>query len=126
MTPVQVLVVDDEGELVSALAERLTLRGFCARGVTSGAAALACLGEQRFDVVLVDVKMPGLGGFDLVRAIKARWPAQPVVLLTGYTSVEDVAAGDALRVAAYLLKPVDIDELSGALRAAAAAHEVEP
>jgi DNA-binding response OmpR family regulator len=124
MTPVQVLVVDDEGELVSALAERLALRGFSARGATSGEAALACLGEQRFDVVLVDVKMPGLGGLDLARAIRASWPDQPVVLLTGHTSAEDVATGNALGVAAYLMKPVDIEELSSALRAAATSHEV--
>lgn len=126
MMPLQVLVVDDEGELVSALSERLVLRGFCAQGATSGAAALASLGQQRFDVVLVDVKMPGLGGLALVRAIKAGWPAQPVVLLTGHTSAEDVAAGAALGVAAYLTKPVDIEELSGSLRAAAAANEVAP
>jgi len=124
MTPVQVLVVDDEGELVSALAERLALRGFSARGVTSGEAALICLGEQSFDVVLVDVKMPGLGGLDLARAIRASWPDQPVVLLTGHTSAEDVATGNALGVAAYLMKPVDIEELSSALRAAATSHEV--
>jgi DNA-binding response OmpR family regulator len=126
MTPVHVLVVDDEDELVSALAERLTLRGFSARGATSGTAALAWLAAEPFDVVVVDVKMPGLGGLDLVRSIKARRPALPVVLLTGHTSAQDAATGTALGVSAYLLKPVDIDELSGALRAAAARCQVEP
>jgi len=125
MTAMQVLVVDDEGELVSALAERLGLRGFDAQGATSGTAALAYLAERHFDVVLVDVKMPGLGGLELVRTIKARWPAQAVVLLTGHTSAEDAAAGAALGVSGYLLKPVDIEELSAALRAAAP-NQVEP
>jgi len=123
---VRVLVVDDEAELVSALAERLELRGFTALGATSGEAALDCLSRQQFDVVLVDVKMPGLGGFQLVREIRERWPAQPVVLLTGHTSASAAETGASLGVADYLLKPVDIDELSGVLRTAAARDQVEP
>ena len=119
MEAVRVLIVDDEQELVSALEERLALRGFLTRGVTDGATALDCLREEPFDVVLADVKMPGLGGIDLVRTINAERPGLPVVLLTGATSAQDAANGATLGAFAYLVKPVKIDDLVRVLRAAA-------
>jgi len=119
LTPPSVLIVDDEAELTSALEERLCLRGFRAVGVTNGPAALAQLDAMPWDVVLVDVKMPGLSGLDLVRAIRDRHPAQPVILLTGHASEEDAAAGQAMGVNEYLLKPVGIEQLVEVLRATA-------
>ena len=125
MESLRILIVDDEPELVSALQERLSLRGFSTRGVTDGAAALACLAEEPFDVVLADVKMPGLGGLDLVRTIKLERPNVPVVLLTGHSSAQDAANGSTLGAFEYLMKPVKIDELVRVLRAAVARGEVE-
>lgn len=125
MESVRILIVDDEPELVSALQERLSLRGFSTHGVTDGAAALACLAEESFDVVLADVKMPGLGGLDLVRTIKAERPNIPVVLLTGHSSAQDAANGSNLGAFEYLMKPVKIDELVRVLRAAVARGKVE-
>jgi len=119
MTKVRVLIVDDEQELVSALAERLSLRGFETRGVTDGAAALERLRAEPFDVVLADVKMPGLGGIDLVRTINAERPELPVILLTGASSALDAASGSTLGAFDYLVKPVKIDDLVRVLRAAA-------
>lgn len=119
MAAVRVLIVDDEPELVSALAERLSLRGFETRGVTDGATALERLRAEPFDVVLADVKMPGLGGFDLARTINAERPGLPVVLLTGASSALDAASGSTLGAFDYLVKPVKIDDLVRVLRAAA-------
>jgi DNA-binding NtrC family response regulator len=119
METVRVLIVDDEQELVSALEERLALRGFRTRGVTDGTTALQCLREESFDVVLADVKMPGLGGLDLVRTIAAERPGLPVVLLTGATSAQDAASGSTLGAFDYLVKPVKIDDLVRVLYAAA-------
>jgi DNA-binding response OmpR family regulator len=118
MEALRILIVDDEPEWVSALAERLGLRGFAATGVTDGEAALARLRAGAFDVALVDVKMPGLGGLDLVRAIKAQWPELPVILLTGHSSAPDAERGLALGAWDCLLKPVQIDALVRAVRAA--------
>jgi DNA-binding response OmpR family regulator len=119
MAAIRVLLVDDEQELVSALAERLDLRGFETHGVTDGATALERLRSEPFDVVLADVRMPGLGGLDLVRTINAERPGLPVVLLTGATSAVDAASGTTLGAFDYLVKPVKIDDLVRVLRAAA-------
>ncbi|MEJ2186147.1 MAG: response regulator [Gemmatimonadota bacterium] len=123
MAAERVLIVDDEAELVSALTERLALRGFEAEGVTDGPAALARLaaggpGAGRPDVVVVDVKMPGMGGLELVREIRASYPDVRIVLITGHSSVREAEEGMGLGVFEYLVKPVPIDELVRVLRAA--------
>jgi DNA-binding NtrC family response regulator len=114
-----VLIVDDEVELVNALEERLNLRGFSAKGVTTGAEALAYLRESECDVVLVDVKMPGLGGLALVKKIREDRPNLAVILLTGHGSVQDAEEAEKLEVFDYLMKPVKIDNLIKALHSAA-------
>jgi len=118
MGALRVLIVDDEAELVSALKERLILRGFEAEGATTGTEALAFLENHSCDVVLLDVKMPGLGGLEVIRRIKADWPKLEVILLTGHGSVKSVEEGMALGAFDYLMKPVKIGELVPILTAA--------
>lgn len=119
----RILIVDDEFELVSALEERLNLRGFKAKGVTTGTDALATLEEWRCDVVLLDVKMPGLGGLELMEMIKEDYPRIEVVLLTGHGSAQDADSGMRLGAFDYLQKPVQIIELVKILLAAASRGE---
>ena len=116
----RILIVDDEFELVSALEERLNLRGFKARGVTTGTDALTSLEEWRCDVVLLDVKMPGLGGLELMVKIKENHPGIEVILLTGHGSARDAETGMSLGAFDYLQKPIKIVELVKILLAAAA------
>ena len=116
----RILIVDDEFELVSALEERLTLRGFKARGVSTGTDALVSLEEWRCDVVLLDVKMPGLGGLELMEKIREEYPHIEVVLLTGHGSAQDAETGMSLGAFDYLQKPIKIVELVKILLAAAA------
>jgi len=120
MEALRVLIVDDEEELVSALVERLNLRGFAAHGVTTGAEALRVLDGQEFDVVLLDVKMPGLGGLEVIRRIKGSRPRLEVILLTGHGSVKSIEEGMALGAFDYLMKPVKIDNLVQILTTAGA------
>jgi len=115
----RVLIVDDEDELVSALEERLNLRGFRATGVTTGADALSRLAEQACDVVLLDVKMPGLGGLEVIRRIKEGHPGLEVILLTGHGSALDAERGMQLGAFDYVMKPVKIDDLVRLLLSAA-------
>jgi DNA-binding NtrC family response regulator len=119
MDDVRVLFVDDEEELVSAVVERLELRGIAAQGATSGRDALELLERESFDVVVLDVKMPGLGGLEVVRQINRRHPGTKVVLMTGHGSVEDSERGQQLGAIAYLQKPVDLDTLIDIVRSAA-------
>jgi DNA-binding response OmpR family regulator len=123
MAALRVLIVDDEDELVSALEERLNLRGFRATGVTTGVEALAYLTDTPCDVVLLDVKMPGLGGLEVIKKIKEERPSLQVILLTGRGSSEEAEQGMKLGAFDYLMKPVKIDELVRVLRAAAAREE---
>lgn len=121
MDPLRVLVVDDEGELVDALVERLQLRGIEADGVTTGSAALSALQAGRYHVVLLDVKMPAPGGLDVLREVSQRWPDVAVVLVTGHGSRQDVDTGMRLGAAEYIMKPFDIDALVSTMSKAAEA-----
>ena len=118
MEPVRVLIVDDEPQFVDAVVERLRLRGFDADGLTSGHEALELLGQESYDVVLLAVKMPGIGGLEVIRKIKENWPSLQVVLLTGHGSLQDVEKGMELGAFRYQMKPVNIDDLVSIIRAA--------
>jgi len=120
MAPLRVLFVDDEEELVSTVIERLDLRGIEASGATSGLEALAKVGEKAFDVVVLDVRMPGLGGLDVIKRLKQSHPDLEVILLSGHGAKEDVEVGLSLGAFDYLQKPVEIEDLIEILRRAAA------
>lgn len=106
----RILLVDDEEELVSALAERLEIRGIAADYVTSGEDALAAVEEQGYDLAVLDVKMPHLSGLDLWGKLKIRFPEMKCIFLTGHTSESDFQAG-VNAGAMYLLKPLKIETL---------------
>ena len=116
MEQLRILIVDDETDLVSTLAERLTLRGFQVEVATSVTDALRHVSEGNFSVLIIDVKMPGIGGLELMAQIKREHPDLPVILFTGHSSVEDAERGMAEGAIDYLVKPIDIDELIAAIR----------
>lgn len=111
MEPTRVLFVDDEHDLVSAVVERLEIRGFAAEGVTTGSEALERIESEPFDVVVADVKMPGLDGLQLARILGQRHPKIRIILLSGHGSSEDVEEGRRLGVVDYLQKPIEIETL---------------
>lgn len=111
MEPVRVLFVDDEEDLVKAVVQRLNIRGIDAIGEASGLDALQRLKEERFDAVVLDVRMPGLGGLEVLHAIKKSKPGLEVILMTGHGSKETVDEAYRLGAFEYLQKPVDIDYL---------------
>jgi len=119
----KVLVVDDEEELVTALVERLDIRGFDSEGVTSGKKALERVAKDSFDVVLLDVKMPGIGGLKVIEQINEKHPDLAVILLTGHGSAVDRFIGTQMGCFEYLMKPVKIDELVETIKRAAGCEE---
>jgi len=116
----KVLLVDDEKEMVTALAERLSLRDVDAEWVTCGKDAIALLGEKHFDVLVLDVKMPGMGGLETMEEIQKVKPESKIIFLTGHGSTSDREACEEAGAFSYLMKPVDIDvliqELKGAMK----------
>ena len=119
----RILFVDDEEDLVSTVVERLELRGIEATGAVSGQEALAVIEQKKFDVVLLDVRMPGLGGLEVIKRIKRTHPSLEVVLLSGHGAREDVETGRRLGAFDYLQKPVDLEDLISVLQRAAARKE---
>jgi DNA-binding NtrC family response regulator len=106
-----VLLVDDEVEFLETLVKRLKRRNLAVTGVTSGEAALEVLGRLPVDVVVLDVKMPGMDGLTALREIKKRVPLVEVIMLTGHASMEVAIEGMEQGAFDYLMKPMDIDEL---------------
>jgi len=119
MAALRVLFVDDEEELVATVVERLGLRGIEATGAMSGQEALDRVAEQAFDVVVLDVRMPGLGGLDVIKRLKQSHPDLEVILLSGHGAKEDVEVGLRLGAFDYLQKPVDLGDLVAILKRAA-------
>jgi len=107
-----VLLVDDESPFVEALAKRLLNRGLIVFTSTSGPEALTKLEENSsIDVVISDVKMPGMDGIETLRLVKSGHPLVEVILLTGHATVESAIHGMKLGAIDYLMKPCDVEAL---------------
>ena len=112
MDSFRVLVVDDEEDFLETLVNRLEKRSIDATGVTSGEKALEIMNKKLFDVVILDIKMPGgMDGIEALREMKKIQPLAEVILLTGHASVETSIEGMKLGAFDYLLKPIKLEEL---------------
>jgi DNA-binding NtrC family response regulator len=107
-----VLIVDDEVNIRNALVTVLERKGYQARGVGSAEEALALLEVTGMDLVMTDLRMPGMGGMEFLRQLHAKWPNTEVVVMTAYGSIE--TAVEAMRCGAYdyLTKPIDRERFS--------------
>ena len=111
MTDFNVLIVDDEKDYIDTLLKRLTKRNLNIKGVESGEKALSWLKNNPVDVVLLDVRMAGMDGIQVLRKIKENYPLVEVIMLTGHASTEVAIEGMEIGAFDYLMKPVDLDEL---------------
>ena len=102
-----ILVVDDEINIRGALVTMLEKKGYEVRAAGAGEEALDQLEAASADLVLTDLKMPGMGGMEFLRCLKEKWPATEVVVMTAYGSID--TAVEAMRCGAYdyLTKPID-------------------
>ncbi|PIE69941.1 MAG: two-component system response regulator [Deltaproteobacteria bacterium] len=124
---IKILLVDDERDFIDALAKRLTLRDFDVTAVYSGEEALDVFGKRIFDIVLLDVKLPGMSGIDVLKQMKAAHPLVQVLMLTGHATVENAIKGMKCGAYDYLMKPVEIKALEAKLSVAYAvrAEQIE-
>jgi CheY-like chemotaxis protein len=116
--PSKVLLVDDEREFVQSLSERLQMREMGSHVVYDGESALETIGQEEPDVMILDLKMPGIDGIEVLRRVKAKNPKIEVIILTGHGSDEDRQVCLDLGAFAYLRKPFDIEALTEVLKAA--------
>ena len=116
--PSKVLLVDDEREFVQTLSERLIMRDMGSAVAYDGESALNMVAEEEPEVMILDLKMPGIDGIEVLRKVKATRPDIEVIILTGHGSEADRKVCMELGAFAYLQKPVDIDVLSNTLKKA--------
>lgn len=108
----RIIIVDDEQELVLTLSERLGFRGIEADWAINGADAIKLVSENRYDLAVLDVKLPGMSGLELKKKIQEIAPEMKFIFVTGHGSQRDFQTGTQEAGAEYyLIKPVNIDVL---------------
>jgi len=115
---IQLLIVDDEVRFLQTLTQRLTLRGFEVTAASNGVAALDAARSSRFDVALVDLKMPGMDGEQVLELLKQRDPFTEVIILTGHGSIDSAVRCTQAGSYQYLQKPCETPELLAVLKKA--------
>jgi len=116
--PTRVLLVDDEKDFVEMLSMRLEEAGEKVLPAYDGQACLDQLSRNPVDVVILDIKMPGMDGIQVLRKIKIMYPLVEVILLTGHGTTETAVEGMKLGAYDYLLKPADFEDLTEKLEGA--------
>ncbi|WP_316897666.1 response regulator [Pseudodesulfovibrio indicus] len=110
--PARILLVDDERGFVDTMAKRLENRGYTVGVAYDGPQALAALdGDVWYDVVVLDVKMPGMDGNEVLKAVKADHPLVEVIMLTGHATVESAIEGMKSGAFDYMMKPCNLEDL---------------
>jgi len=118
MEDFKVLLVDDEEDFLKSLSERLEIRDVSHDTATSGQEALGRIGAEKPSVIVLDLKMPGMDGMEVLRRVKKAHPRVQIVILTGHGSEKDREEAERLGAYAYLQKPVPIDKLMDTLKGA--------
>lgn len=111
MSTINLLIVDDEQRFLDTTSKLFEKRGVRAHTATNGMDALKILEDTRVDVVLLDIKMPGMDGIEILRRIKQKYPLVEIIMLTGYATVETAVEGLRLGAFDYVMKPSTMEEL---------------
>jgi len=111
MDKMRIMLVDDEGGFLLTTKRLLERKGMQVTTASSGHEALEKLAGESVHVVILDVKMPGMDGMAVLKAVKSRYPLVQVVMLTGHGTVDSAMEGLRSGATDYLMKPIDIDEL---------------
>jgi DNA-binding NtrC family response regulator len=111
MKEIKVLLVDDEEDFVQSLSERIKLRDLDSDVALNGEEALRLVDEEVPDVMVLDLKMPGIDGMEVLRRVKKAYPKVQVIMLTGHGSEKDEKEARRLGAFEYLEKPTSIDTL---------------
>ena len=117
---IKVLLVDEEEEFVRTLSERIQLRDIGSKVVLDGEKAVESLEEEIPDVMVLDLKMPGMNGIEVLKKVKEAYPQVKVVMLTGHGTIQTGIEGMKLGAYDFLIKPTDtldlVEKIEGAYR----------
>lgn len=116
MKKIKLLLVDDETEFLDTLVDRLDLRDLSTGVAHNGQEALSAVETEEPDVIVLDVKMPGMDGIEVLQRIKKAYPHVEVIILTGHGSEQDEQRARELGAFDYLRKPADLQTLLGKIR----------
>ena len=126
MDKIKILLVDDEEDFVQTLSERIQLRNFDSHVVLNGEAALQFIEKDVPDVMVLDLKMPGMDGMQVLRIVKKKHPDIQVIILTGHGSEKDEEEARSLGAFDYYQKPVEFDTLVKIIKLAYKIRMVTP
>lgn len=124
--PVRLLIVDDETPVRSALTRSLTLLGYSTEEAASGRQALDLLAREAYDLMILDMHMPGMDGLEVMKQAHRLYPKLLIIVLTGYASLDSAIAAVKLEAADYLLKPVKLEEIIEAVGSALQKRAQQP
>ena len=113
-----VLIIDDEAEIRESLQTLLEIEGFAVETAATGEAGLQRIGEQSFDLILLDLALPGRDGMDILAEIHTQEPRLPVIMITAYSTVENAVRAMQSGAANFIKKPWDNEKLLADVRAA--------
>ncbi len=113
---IKLLICDDEVKFLESIAERLELRGFDVTKATSGKDAVEAARTGGFDLAILDLKMPGMNGIEVLEILKKEHKYLEVIILTGHGSIDSAVESTKLGAFSYLSKPYDLDDLLQSLK----------
>ena len=115
---IKLLIVDDEARFLNAIAQRLTKRGFDVRTAENGEEAIKLARSEKFDIALLDLRMPGMDGGEVLRVLKGEHEFLEAIMLTGHGSLESAVELTRVGAFSYLPKPYELEKLIQVLREA--------
>ena len=115
---IKLLIVDDEEDFLNSIAERLGMRDFDITTASEGSLAIKAAKKGKFDVAILDVRMPGMDGMELLQILKKKHKFLEVIILTGHAAIDSAVEATKLGAYAYLEKPYDFEKLLEVLKEA--------
>lgn len=115
---IKLLIVDDEEDFLKSIAERLGMRDFDVATATDGKRAIKVAKKGKFDVAILDMKMPGMDGMELLQTLKKKHKFLEVIILTGHGAIDSAVEATKLGAYSYLEKPYDFEKLLEVLKEA--------
>ena len=123
---IEVLVVDDERTICNLLSDALTEWGYRVTIAISGRRALQELEKRNFDVILLDIRLPGMSGMDVLQEIWLHHAGTPTIMITGVNDVDTSVQAMKMGASDYIVKPLDLDKLAASIKTALKAKKKEP